>query len=803
MKTRFPVQNCHDLLKLSRRPVLVLMSRLLVLVSIVSPGASAGLSLAAESASGRVTIVAFGDSTTALRSTVESVYAVRLERQLTDRGVSVSVINAGVGGSHTGRVSDNGRFRIRHALDRLEPAVRSHRPDIVIVQFGWNDSWIDSGKPGDASRIPLAAYAANLREIVTTLRSDGALVILATPNHPWSTLEDWRHERTLQYVDAVRTLAKQLEVPLVDVWAAYERYNAVEGQSFDDLLLDAVHPNDDGHALFAGLLDAELASRLSGDINANDNIWHFVRGGQAVDLPLASVNWSQQEESIEGAGVGNDLVAPRAIGAGDCRISARLRMLDQQKSAASFFIGANHFGFEGASETVFVSGPLFGKVNLLQPATEVFERGEWIDFDVVYTAPSERDGQRIAGKLEFRINGQEIHSVETGSLAGESLGLRPWRSRMQVAEWSIAGVSRRVPAPLSRSYSIPTLDLAAQTERQVLVDREPGQYLGHPTTLLLEDGRTVLCVYPKGHGRGPIVYKRSSDGGLTWSDRLPTPKSWETSQEVPTLHRVIDADGKKRIIMFSGLYPIRMAVSEDDGATWSELNRIGDFGGIVAMGCVFEQRTGPGHYAALFHDDGRFISGSGQRTNRFIVYKTETTDGGLTWSAPFAIAAHETAHLCEPGVIRSPDGQTLAVLLRENSRRHNSFVIFSRDEGKTWSTPRELPAALTGDRHTGVYGLDGRLFISFRDTTLVSPTKGDWVAWVGTWDDIVEGREGQYRVRLMDNTKGGDCAYPGVLLLPDGTIVTTTYGHWTQDEPPYIVTVRLKLEELDALARKQ
>jgi hypothetical protein len=55
----------------------------------------------------------------------------------------------------------------------------------------------------------------------------------------------------------------------------------------------------------------------------------------------------------------------------------------------------------------------------------------------------------------------------------------------------------------------------------------------------------------------------------------------------------------------------------------------------------------------------------------------------------------------------------------------------------------------------------------------------------------------------MDNTKGGDCAYPGVLLLPDGTIVTTTYGHWTQDEPPYIVTVRLKLEELDALARKQ
>jgi len=75
------------------------------------------------------------------------------------------------------------------------------------------------------------------------------------------------------------------------------------------------------------------------------------------------------------------------------------------------------------------------------------------------------------------------------------------------------------------------------------------------------------------------------------------------------------------------------------------------------------------------------------------------------------------------------------------------------------------------------------------------------VAWVGAFDDIVEGREGQYRVRLMDNTKSADCAYPGVDVLPDGTFVATTYGHWTEGEQPYIVSVRLKLDELDGLAR--
>jgi len=100
-----------------------------------------------------------------------------------------------------------------------------------------------------------------------------------------------------------------------------------------------------------------------------------------------------------------------------------------------------------------------------------------------------------------------------------------------------------------------TIDLNDHADRQVVVDREPGQYLGHPTTCLLEDGKTILCVYPKGHGRGPVMYKRSTDGGKTWSDRLPTPASWATSKEVPTLHRVVDATGKKRLIMWSGLTP--------------------------------------------------------------------------------------------------------------------------------------------------------------------------------------------------------------------------------------------------------
>ena len=345
------------------------------------------------------------------------------------------------------------------------------------------------------------------------------------------------------------------------------------------------------------------------------------------------------------------------------------------------------------------------------------------------------------------------------------------------------------------------IDLPRTAGNWIVVDREPGQYLGHPTTVLLEDGRTLLCVYPKGHGKGPIQLQRSPDGGRTWSGRLPVPENWSTSQETPTIHRVVDASGRRRLLVWSGLHPARTSISEDDGATWSPLKPVGNWGGIVVMSSLAPVRDRPGHYLAWFHDDGRFLRKDSQpeKPPVFRVFQVASTDGGLTWGEPRELFASTGVHLCEPGWVRSPEGTEIALLLRENRRARRSHVMFSRDEGRTWTPPRELPASLCGDRHVAQYGPDGRLFVSFRDTAKESPTAGDWIGWVGKYEDLKAETEsaGTFRVRLGDNHHAWDCAYPGVEVLPDGTFVVTTYGHWEAGQPPFVVCRRFTLKELD------
>ena len=356
-----------------------------------------------------------------------------------------------------------------------------------------------------------------------------------------------------------------------------------------------------------------------------------------------------------------------------------------------------------------------------------------------------------------------------------------------------------------KGYTIPLIDLSQETHRQVIVDQVKGWYLGQPDTVLLADNKTILVGYPLGHGGPDTVLKKSGDGGLTWSERLPVPANFKGKHNAPTLHRVVDPQGVERLILIVSYPRMVQSVSEDDGRTWTPLEPM--FGDHLSGKPGFKGHAPPksvmpisgDRTLMMYHD--HFEEDSEKVVQPIQVI---SIDGGLTWSEPQRIGRHPKvpgAQPCEPALIRSPDGQQILCLMRENSRTYNALMMVSHDEGETWSEMVELPGTLTGDRHIARYAPDGRMVVTFRDTVPESPTYADFVAWVGTYDDILHGREGQYRVRLLDNkSKPGDTGYAGLELLPDGTFVSTTYCVLEEGEMPLVVSVRFKLEEIDAKA---
>jgi hypothetical protein len=346
---------------------------------------------------------------------------------------------------------------------------------------------------------------------------------------------------------------------------------------------------------------------------------------------------------------------------------------------------------------------------------------------------------------------------------------------------------------------VPVVDLSQETARHVIIAQGTEKvYQGHPTTLLLPDGKTMFCVWTHGHGGTAGPLKRSDDGGKTWSAELPVPENWWKVKNCPAIYRLTDPQGVSRLVVYAGQGPdgtMQQSVSTDEGKTWSPMQSNGLK--CVMPFCTIVPVEGGKKLIGLTN-----IRRPGEtkdpRSN--IVAQSESTDGGLTWSAWRILVDLGELKPCEPEVVRSPDGKQLLCLMRENVRTEPAHFITSDDEGRAWSAVKALPPGLHGDRHKAVYAKDGRLVIAFRDMGRESPTKDHFVAWVGRYEDIVAGRDGGYKIKLLHShsKRTSDCGYPGLELLPDGTLVATTYIKYRPGpEQNSVVSTRFTLAETD------
>lgn len=358
----------------------------------------------------------------------------------------------------------------------------------------------------------------------------------------------------------------------------------------------------------------------------------------------------------------------------------------------------------------------------------------------------------------------------------------------------------KIPKASAFTYPARTVDLSKEVSRHVIVAQGTAEiYQGHPTTTLLPDGKTLFCVWTINHGGtcGPL--KRSDDGGRTWSPLLDTPESWKTTKNCPSFYRLTDPQGVTRLFVFAGSGPggdMHSSHSLDDGQTWSPMKGNGLVG--VMPFCTIVPIEGGKKLLGLTN-----IRRPGERIEKLsnVLAQSTSSDGGLTWTTPWQVILDLPGlKPCEPAVIRSPDGKELLCLIRENAKRVALFMT-SHDEGRTWSPTKPLPPGLFGDRHMPHYAADGRLVVAMRDTGPGSPTSTHFIAWVGRYEDIASGRDGQYRIKLLHSYKGGDNGYPGLELLPDGTFVATTYIKYREGpEKNSVVSTRFTLAETDRLA---
>ena len=410
-------------------------------------------------------------------------------------------------------------------------------------------------------------------------------------------------------------------------------------------------------------------------------------------------------------------------------------------------------------------------------------------------------------------------------------------------------------------YTITELDLSEMPKElkgtkyeylyQLSTVDDTNDYMAHPDSVLLKNG-DILMVYPKGHGKGAVLNRVSKDGGLSWKGTVEnTPVSWENSLETPTVYRLEFSDGthdKLILISANSRWPnmktpggFECSVSEDEGKTWSEFQRFFSFEDefsivpIVSMASLTRLKENGefvDKWMGFFHDKD------------FYNYKTVLSfdeKGNMKWSTPEKyLAAHrdteKSAQMCEIEVIRSQCGRgdELCLLARSQSKKVNSMIAFSDDEGKTWSKPKEAPAALNGERHKAEYTSDGRLLITFRSiergrraeahAKKKDKNKG-WiseglVAWVGRYEDLKDATEGDYRIKIAhiysDNQNKpeyyayADTGYCGNVVLKDDTYVICSYGKFSPDVrtadgkslKTYIASKRINLKDTDDLVNK-
>ena len=235
--------------------------------------AAMALLASAQNASAKIVVkdgdkIAFlGDSITAGGWGNPAGYVRLVIAGLAANGVKAEAVPAGISGHKSDQM-----------LARLEKDVLSQKPQWMTLSCGVNDVWhgkkgvpLDdaaAAKPGDYDEkvAQRGTYKKNITEIVDKAAAAGAKPVILTATVIHEDLQSVENARLAPYNEFLRTLAKEKNFPIADLFTLFaERIKKENKPGRKVLTSDGVHMNGEGNKLMAvgvlqafGLNDAQI-----------------------------------------------------------------------------------------------------------------------------------------------------------------------------------------------------------------------------------------------------------------------------------------------------------------------------------------------------------------------------------------------------------------------------------------------------------------------------------------------------------------------------------------------------------------
>jgi pectinesterase len=174
----------------------------------LAPRLVAAKRLPAATNRSEITILLVGDSTVATYKADDERqgWGGELSRYFDDR---VHIVNR----------ARNGRSSKSFRAEGLWDEAMKIKADYVLIQFGHNDN-PGKGPERETNPAPGGDFRGNLRQYVTDVRRKGAKPILVTPTTRRVYAKDGlidRNDANTPYADAARAVAKEMNVPLLDL----------------------------------------------------------------------------------------------------------------------------------------------------------------------------------------------------------------------------------------------------------------------------------------------------------------------------------------------------------------------------------------------------------------------------------------------------------------------------------------------------------------------------------------------------------------------------------------------------------